>query len=269
MGDFFGLPAGDELSYIQEMINAAVGGLYDVDTAVANAAFGGDNFLWGIFGTLWNWMKGVLASLWQYLTDAIHWLFHTFFPDLVRWINEIRTKITQWLQPLIKWIQWERAWLANFWNTVLKPILNFLQAIRQLLVVFRLLGLKWATQLDQDIADIEGKITQGFLQMVAAVNVLANWINFLVGPGGLFAAPLLLLSTLQTLPQLWAALSNLPGVQPGAATIQQQQTDAQSGLWNNARTSVQSDASGPTADQESRFSQIVQLYQADGYTFTG
>ena len=266
MGDLFGLPADQDISFVTQTVNAAIGGLYSVDAAVAEAAFGGLSAIWGALENVWTWLGGVFSNLWNMITNVLRWIMHTLLPDLVRWVNEIRAKITLWLQPLIKLIKFEMAWLDMVYQNIIKPMLLLIQRLRSMLVVFRLLHIGWATSLDQWLASLENRISAAFIQARQDIGVLANWINYVIDPTGLFNLPLLLLSQLQTLPQLWAALANIPSVAIGAVDAQTQATSAASGTQANVLSEMNGRAGGATADDLSRYTDILALYQADGYS---
>jgi hypothetical protein len=265
VGDLFVLPESEDVSFVTGMVQDAMGALYDVDVAVWNWASGLFSDLWDALGAVWNWIDNILQTLWQWIQDAIHWLFHTLLPTLIRWINDIRAALTKFLHPLIQWLQWEKAWLNQVWNNVLKPIMNFIQALRQFLVVFRLMGLKWAAYLDQYLAGLEARIASAFIQAQQEINMIQNWLNFIIGTNGLFNLPLMLLSQLQTLPQLWAALANIPSAAIGAVDAQAQQTMAQSGTFSNAKSTLNSGAGGATSDDLTNYARVSALYQGDGY----
>lgn len=265
MGSFFAWTADQTLGVIDQVVDGAIGALYDIDEVLLDAIKTLASWIWDALKAIWQFLSNVWGMLATWIKAGVHWLFHTLLPDLVRWVNEIRAKITAWLHPLIQWIQYERALLNQFYNNVLKPILNLIQRLRSILVVFRLLHLGWATRLDQYLADVEEQIAAKFLQMVQSVQMVANWINWLTDPTGLFNVPLLLLSQLQTLPQLFAALWGLGNSPLGAADLQSQQADAASGTYSNAQSDIIQRGSNPTTDDLTRYTDIVQLYQADGY----
>src|SRR5271168_3381285 len=98
MGDLFALPESAELGFISAMVAGVIGSLYDVDTAIGNAAFGGITDIWNSLSGVFTWLEGVFAALWNVVQQVLHWLLHTLLPDLIKWVNEIRTKITAWLQ---------------------------------------------------------------------------------------------------------------------------------------------------------------------------
>lgn len=265
MGSFFAWTADQTVNVIDQVVDGAIGALYDIDQVLLDAIKTLASWAWDALKAIWHFLSNVWGMLANWIKAGVHWLFHTLLPDLVKWVNEIRHKITQWLQPLIQWIKYERALLNQYYNNVIKPFLNLIQRLRSILVVFRLLHLGWATRLDQYLADIEEQVAAKFLQMVQSVQMVANWINWLTDPTGLLNIPLLLLSNLQTLPQLFAALWGLGNVPIGAADLQAQQAAAASGTYSSAKSDITQRGSFPTADETTRYTDLVQLYQADGY----
>ncbi len=266
MGSFFAWTSDQTAGVIDQVVGAAIGGLYNIDTTIFSALDSVLSGLWGILQDVWHWLGGIWQALKNFILNSIHWVMHTLLPDLVRWINEIRAKITAWLQPLIKYLKLEKQMLDGFYNNVLRPILNLIQRLRSILMIFRLLHIQWATTLDQYLADLESKITGKFLELVEGLQMVSNWINWLTDPTGLFNIPLLLLSNLQTLPQLWAALWDQQSTPIGAQDAANQTAMAQSGVYSNAKSDITSRGSTPTTDDLTRYTAVSQLYVADGYT---
>ena len=85
---------------------------------------------------------------------------------------------------MLQAIRLEQAYLQHLFNLYLAPLLNFLQNIRKVLAVFRAMGFKWATKLDNYIAGLEGKITGAFQTVVAAINRHADFLYLLTLPDG-------------------------------------------------------------------------------------
>lgn len=221
---------------------------------------------WGkSMGGFFGWLGSIFSTLKTWILDATHWLLHTLLPDMYQWINRIRQSLQKFLQPLINYIKFEKAWLDQVFNNVIKPMLKIMQEIRSVLVVFRLMGFKWASALDGWIAGIESRLVAGFLRIRGDLNTLANWINYVIDPTGLFNVPLLLLSMFQTLPQLFAALAALPQAAITDAQEQAQAAAAASGTAKNAAASVTASAAGVTTDTVTRYQQVTALYQNDGY----
>ena len=115
-------------------------------------------------------------------THGLHSLSNKEMQDLITRIHDYLSKI---FGPLLKHIRQIIDAYRQLWNTYVKPIYDFLQRLRRVLVLFRLLGFKWAKQLDQRIVALENAITQSFLGVLANLNRLADWINFIIDPFGL------------------------------------------------------------------------------------
>jgi len=265
VGDFIGLAASDAISFTEQVANDAIVALYGVDVAIvdgANAAIG------DVYGAMSAFPVGI-SQIWQTIEAAWHDLwtgnFKGLLSDLVALIHEIEADLKYILQPLINWIRFEKAWLDMLYNNVIKPLMNLIQRIRQTLVIFRLLHIGWATTLDQWLAQLEGRISQAFLQARQDINTLANWVNYIVDPTGLFNIPLMLLTQLQTVPQLYAALAAIPSVLLGAADQQAQSVSAASGQRTNILAEIQSRAAGATADDLTAYNAVLAAFQADGY----
>lgn len=64
----------------------------------------------------------------------------------------------------------------------LRRIINLIQRIRQVLVVFKLFHLKWATKLDNWLSHIEGNLIRHELEILAKTNEIIGWINFIADP---------------------------------------------------------------------------------------
>jgi hypothetical protein len=266
MGDSFGIfSADDTAGLVDQAMDDTIDVLYDVDQSIASQAFSAITWIWDTLKAIFSWLGGIFSALWDFFKGTLHWLFHTLLPDLIKWINEIRAKLTKWLKPVTKWIHQQQVLLDNYYNHVLRPILNIMQRLRSILVIFRLLHIKWADALDKWLAGLENELVQRFQEERADLQALANWINYIVDPTGLFNLPLLLVSQIQTLGCLFAALFGKQQSAWTPADTQAQDQDANSGHYEQARQEVIDRGSFPTAYDLSRHSDIVNLYQLDGY----
>jgi len=266
MGDFFAFPGAAGVTWIDAMFAASEAALYGVLADVAGqveAAFGG---LGAMLGSLETALKNFFAALWNWLQNVVEWILHTLLPAIQAAINKIRTFLQNLLAPIVKWIQWEKAWLDNIYNQLIKPLMVFIQRLRSILIVFRLLGFKWASTLDTYLANLESRINNAFLKVRQDVNTLANWIDYIVDPTGLFRVYPFILSAINSASQLWAVVTNAPAIIVSAAEQQAQAAAAASGKKSNATTDIDGRIDGPTAADQARFNQIVAIYQGDGYT---
>src|SRR5215471_3098732 len=150
-------------------------GVLTADITATNSLLGGlGDAVHSVFSGLWTW----LTNLWQWLNDHL-------IQKLKDLIDKIKDKLTKIFGPLLCHLKIEIDAYKKLWNTYVKPIFDFLQRVRRVLVIFRLLGFKWAKKLDQRIVALENAITQSFLGVLANLNRLADWINFIIDPFGL------------------------------------------------------------------------------------
>jgi hypothetical protein len=145
--------------------------------------------------------------------------------------------------------------------------MNFLQRIRAILVIFRLLHMKWAEALDQYIADLENRINQAFLSVESDLGRVEQWLQFFADPAGVFNPIPFLNAAILSVTQLYAVLASLPSVALGAGTLQQQQTAAQSSTYGSVVSIMQQRASGPTADDLEGYGAYVQGFNNLGYSW--
>jgi hypothetical protein len=265
MGNFLSIPESATIQLLEQVASSTIGGLYPIDVSVANAAFGWATDIWGRLKSVFSWLSPIWSKLRTLIRDLLHGAFRKFLADLTLFLHQLRDKLAKWLKPLTDWIKFEKWWLDQVYKNVIKPMLDLIQRVRMTLTVFRLLHVKWAEQLDQYLADLQGQITAAFLRAENDINTLARWVNYIIDPTGIFNPALLFLSQLQTLPALWSALKALPSAAIGAVDAQAQQVAAASGKRTNVIAEIQSRANGPTADDLTRQIEIRALYQADGY----
>ena len=269
MGSFFSFDPSSLLSFISTTSQDVMSSLYGVVGQVGNAAFGGISSIWDSLGSVFSWLGDIFSKLWDWIQNAVHWILHTLLPAIQAWINRIRAALQKLLKPIIDYIKWEKSWLDMMYNQVIKPLMNFLQRIRSILVIFRLMGMKWATALDQYIASLEQRINSAFLQLRSDVNQIGNWINYIVDPTGLFRVYPFLMSAITSASQLWAVVNNAPAIIIGAADQQANQAAAAAGQRSNVIAAIQGLSNGLTADDLARQDDIIARFNADGWNVGG
>ena len=214
-----------------------------------------------------DWLGGIFSAIASVVKSVWHWLFNNLFSFLSQWFRNIWQWVSKYARLVIQIIKQQIKAINQVYNNVVRPFMNLLQRIRGILLIFRLFHIKLAQELDQYIADLEGRINGAFLAAEGDIGRLLQWMEWVVDPSGLFAPVTYLLSAIQTLPQLWAILQNLPSVALGADQQKQQQQLAQSLTWTNAQATIRDRASGPTAQDQEDMAAIVQDYQRDGYSW--
>jgi hypothetical protein len=170
IGELFGgvgaLLAGvwNALVYLFSLIVQVFNGLYSLLVSVLQ-------FLYGILGKV--------GALFRRIWDG-------FFKGLLTRLANAIIRVHQWLEthlaPIIKFLRKVRAYIDRIYNIYVRPILNTIQHIRQVLLVLRALHVKFAEELDRRLLDIEGKIARGFLTVRGALNATISWLNAATDP---------------------------------------------------------------------------------------
>lgn len=144
------------------------------------------------FDRLWNgFIKGIFTKVWDAIKAAHTWL-------------EAK------LGPIIKYLQHLRALLQRYFNIYIKPVLIFIQRIRQFLQILSALHIGFAQKLDAYLAQIQAKIVQSFAIVIGTINTLTDVINALVDPTALLRKPALLLSIRRQIPALIRVFTGRP-----------------------------------------------------------
>lgn len=116
-----------------------------------------------------------LLHLWQnYVKKAIAWLARET-RRLLAWLKRTIKPIIDRLEKIKKWYD----------EHILKQQLRMLQLIQQIrrfLGILRLFHVKWATQLDNALGDVQNRIEQAISIVRGHLNGIINWLNALSNP---------------------------------------------------------------------------------------
>src|SRR5438552_3799157 len=155
---------------------------------------------------IWNGIQkveGFLKKLWT-----------GFLKNIVAKVFTLTRKVQLWLEqklaPLIKFLKTARKYWDMVFKRYIKPFLDMMQHIRQVLGVLRQLGFKWAAVLDKRIAQIEGQITQIFSQVRGVLNGMLDLLNQISDPLRLLRRPMLELSFRRTIHSLIRLTTGVP-----------------------------------------------------------
>jgi hypothetical protein len=212
--DFFGL-----LGDLGDAIDSQLGAVVSWATAGFAALFGDISGVWGVLTSFISWVWGAVSAIVNFLRAMWDWLYNTILAKIIAAIHTIHEYLKNLFGPLIRWIQLERALLYRLWYTYVRPIMNFIQDLRRFLVIFRLLGFKWAKQLDQYLVDVENKINAAFLGAWKNLNILADWINWITDPFGLWSSNVWFGALGQSINAIWNMIWGLPQVGLSGAGI--------------------------------------------------
>lgn len=203
--DFLGDIGGDLLPGLGSILGAISGVLGGIlgggggSTAQIQAALStiGQQVVNGIqiLGTALEGLIGIIGDFVKRIWDALKGL-----------IGAIGTAIKD-LQGILQWLRNLQDWL---FRTFIGPILNVIQMVRSWLVLLRVLHVKFAVQLDQTLASIEGQIVGKFESVWTQVNQITSWAQLITNQTG----------ALSSIPLVGGILQNLGVLQgyfgPGA-----------------------------------------------------
>lgn len=141
-------------------------------------------------------------------------LWENFFKNIFLKVFQVIGKVTTWLEqhlrPIINFLRRVQALWLRVYTTYIRPILNLLNHVRQVLSILRALHIKWAATLDNAISNIEGKIVKAFLAVNSVLNASINLLNILADPRMLLRRPTMLLSFRNIFHAMIRSITGLP-----------------------------------------------------------
>lgn len=226
MGDFGGFDPGSFFSGV-------IGSILDVIGDIINAL----NFLWDVDVALFDFFLTALTEQAQIqitliglvlrsLLNLIQDLFKLRFAQLLKDIADLKKKVTAWIDALIQLMHKLRDLFNKY---VLEPMLRtiaLIQKIRQFLVIFRLLGFKWAIKLDNLLLSAEQRLVTNVLTLQAYINLALSVLNLIVDPLLILKQNFLLASMLAFLGAVKRVFFFGANRTPSAAETMQAQQDS-------------------------------------------
>ena len=177
------------LGFIQTLgaaFDSQVQALVAWTTAGFSSLFGDISAVNSLLGSLGSTVGSIFSTLWTWLDSLAQWIHDHIIVKLQDLINKIHDFLKRIFGPLLAHIRAIIDAYRRLWLIYVKPLFDFLQRLRQALVLFRVLGFKWAKALDARIVALENALTSAFLATLKNLNMLANWLNFIIDPFGLF-----------------------------------------------------------------------------------
>jgi hypothetical protein len=102
-----------------------------------------------------------------------------------RALDQARKRLAGWISPLMDWLRRARDWLDFIYHRVIRPILNMIQRIRQMLVALRILHVKWAEKLDRVLLQVEKSIIVPFEAVRRGLNDVITILQEVLSHDGL------------------------------------------------------------------------------------
>jgi len=217
------------------------------------------------------WLTGVARDAYGALGDSLGHIFGA----IGRWLGnlycdylDLKSRLKDFFGPVIDILKKIHDWYNIVWKSVVVPILNVIQRLRQSLVLLRIFHVKWAQKLDTDLAQLEGKIVSNFLLAKRWINLASNWINLLVDPAGIMREFPLVLGVLRGINSLWGALFGAPFTQgPGSSSGGPSRPVTTVWTETTAQVTTRSGDAGAIVDRNSDLRQ--ELYSEMGVNFPG
>lgn len=196
------------------------GALGQVVGYVASVLGYADNYASSLLSGLEKALKQIFSSI----VGLLHHLAETWLGQIVgsiwRTLKSVFLAVQKELAASMKVIQ-QYEKLVRYWEQrILGPIVNVIQALRKTLVLFRIFHLKFATQLDNYLAGIEGRLANIFLFYQRELNYIIDALNLIVDPFGLFSEAMFIGSAIRSIGAVWAAVMGYPqsGITPAQST---------------------------------------------------
>jgi hypothetical protein len=253
--------------FIGDAIDSQVGALADFTVSGFSSLLSDITGVWGVVTGLIGWVKSIIGGILGWIHDFWDWLKNISLSGIIDWIKRHWQALKDWLKQLKKNIDLYKKNLQDTWNLYVKPILNFIQNLRRAILIFRLLGFKWAKQLDQYLVDVENKINAAFLATWQNLNLLSNWINWILDPLGLWSSNVWFGALGQSLSAIWAMVWGAPQSGLGAQQLAADQQLTQNYFITQQRVQIGERAglAGPLPADISNANSVMAQLQALGY----
>lgn len=144
----------------------------------------GASFLYNAIAAITDFFKKLLAVLVGGIAHILSDILHGHLKAVLQDIQALLHALHNLFAPLLAWLHKLQAIQRQYQLQTLRRFVNMIQRVRQILVVFRLLHLKFATKLDNWLAGIEGKIISRELEIARKTNEIVGWIDILTDPTG-------------------------------------------------------------------------------------
>jgi hypothetical protein len=175
---------GDPLAPPGEPVGDApvIGYLLDFTSYLLNGLIAAINWLIQAIEYVGDFLLALAQTVLSHLRDVFAWLRDHVIKPLLDDYRALKAWLTKVLGPIIQFIQKWYAWYQKYilkWQLRIQELIARLRTIVQL---FRLLGFKWAAQLDADLRKIQSYVTDSIVDVVKTVNGILNVLNAVIDP---------------------------------------------------------------------------------------
>lgn len=190
---------GDAVSAIFAAIGAFFAYLYSLLVFLVQ-------FLWNVLVVVAQFLVRILGHIRNFFVALWENVIKRGVVKLLAIFAKIRAKLQQIFGPILRIIRRIRQWIDRHILPIVLRVINAIQRIRQILVVFRILGFEWAKALDRKLAQLENDIQGAFEFVRRRLNLVATIIELILQPNLLMRRNVLLGSLLSSLGAVKRAL---------------------------------------------------------------
>lgn len=180
-------------------IGSFLGGLGDVLSALVNQIIAAIIFLVNLLAQVFIFLYTLLVAVFQFLLKALTSIWHAFkdvghffMDNVIKPIVNFLDRAFRWLHdtiaPVLKWLKRLRQWYDDYFRRYVRPVLQVISRIRQMLVLLKIFHIKWASKLDNLLAKVQARIIHNFEVMRQRINQIITWIDIFTDPRGILRA---------------------------------------------------------------------------------
>ena len=175
--DFGGL-FGALIGELAALIAAILQFLHDLVQALVQVL----NFLFQGELSIFDFSFKSLNDIYRGVKNVLDQVFKISIVAALKHLLSLYQKLARWVAKLKTWLDRLRRIQQLYQVQAMKRFINLIQRIRQVLVIFRLLHLKFASKLDAWLAGIEGKLITRVADYGRKTNEIIGWLNVIADP---------------------------------------------------------------------------------------
>ncbi len=156
-------------------------------------------FLWNVILIVAKFLLVMLGRIRDFFKTIWENVIKRGLVKLVQIYASIRAKLAKIFGPILRIIRRIRTWIDRHILPIVLRVINAIQRIRQVLVVFRIMGFEWAKALDRKLAQLENDIQFAFEFVRRRLNFISTIIELIMQPDLIMRRNVLLASVLSSL----------------------------------------------------------------------
>lgn len=175
----------DIIGYVVQLIQEVINFVVSVVNWLVQAILQIAQFIWDALQAVATAIENIFVKIGRFFEGLWTNYIKPAINGLIKLYGRIRARLAAIFAPLVRLITRVRAWFYQYIYPWIKLAQQILSTIRVILSLFRILGAKWAAQLDADIARIQGYLTTALQDIVKTLNTASSLLNVLVDPGAI------------------------------------------------------------------------------------